>query len=152
MVAMARDPQRILGFLIFAAAFGGALTLLVRLAKLHVRGKLAYTKGLGLTALFVVVVLAVWCFLTAGVQSERIVQPLILPSPMEVLRAFGPLHFEQGLVRSAITSWLRVTTGFTLAMIVAVPLGIYMATFAPIAAFFRPLALAGAYIPIVVFI
>ncbi len=71
---------------------------------------------------------------------------------MEVLRSFAPLHFEQGLVRSAFTSWLRVTTGFTLAAIVAVPLGIYMATFPPIAAFFRPLALAGAYVPIVVFI
>jgi NitT/TauT family transport system permease protein len=69
-----------------------------------------------------------------------------------VLRAFGPLHFEQGLVRSAVTSWLRVTTGFVLAAIVAVPLGVYMATFSPIASFFRPLSLAGAYVPIVVFI
>jgi NitT/TauT family transport system permease protein len=142
MLAMARDPQRILGFLIFAIAFGAALTLLVRLAKLRVRGKLDYTKGIGLTALFVVVVLAVWFFLTAGKQSDRIVQPLILPSPLEVLRAFVPLHFEQGLVRSAFTSWLRVTAGFSLAAIVAIPLGVYMATFAPIAAFFRPLALA----------
>jgi NitT/TauT family transport system permease protein len=152
MLAMARDPQRILGFLIFAAAFGGILTLLVRFAKLHVRGKLAYTKGIGLTALFVVIVLAVWFFLTAGEQSKRIVQPLILPSPLEVLRAFVPLHFEQGLVRSAFTSWLRVTAGFTLAAIVAIPLGVYMATFAPIATFFRPLALASGYVPIIVFI
>jgi NitT/TauT family transport system permease protein len=45
-----------------------------------------------------------------------------------------------------------VSTGFALAVIVAVPLGIYMATFASVAAFFRPLALAGAYIPIVVLI
>jgi NitT/TauT family transport system permease protein len=80
------------------------------------------------------------------------VQPLILPSPMEVLKAFVPLHVEQGLVRSAFTSWLRVTAGFSLAAIVAVPLGVFMATFPPIAAFFRPLALAGAYVPIVVFI
>src|SRR5258708_23214610 len=71
---------------------------------------------------------------------------------MEVLRAFGPLHFERGLVRSTLTSWLRVTSGFTLAASVAVPLGIYMATFPPIAAFFRPLALTGAYVPIIVFI
>ena len=71
---------------------------------------------------------------------------------MEVLRSFAPLHFERGLVRSALTSWLRVTAGFALAAIVALPLGVYMATFAPIAAFFRPLALAGAYVPIVVFI
>jgi len=149
---MSPDARRLLGFLIFALTFVGLLTLVIRLAKLHVRGRLAYSRGLGLTACFVGVLLLVWWFLTRGQLGERIVQPLILPSPIEVLKAFGPLHFEQGLVRSAFSSWLRVTTGFALATIVAVPLGIYMATFTSVAAFFRPLALAGAYIPIVVFI
>jgi NitT/TauT family transport system permease protein len=143
---------RELGFLIFALAFVAVLTLIVRLAKLHVRSRLQYSRAIGLTCLFVGLVLFVWWILTRGEPSERIVQPLILPSPIEVLRSFVPLHFERGLVRSAITSWLRVTTGFTLAAIVAVPLGVYMATFPPIAAFFRPLALAGAYVPIIVFI
>jgi NitT/TauT family transport system permease protein len=141
-----------LGFLIFALAFVILLTTVVRLTRLRVRGKLDYSRALGLTALFVGVVLAVWWFLTRGQMGERIVQPLILPSPAEVLQAFAPLHLEQGLVRSAVTSWLRVTTGFALAAIVAVPLGVYMATFSSVAAFFRPLALTGAYVPIVVFI
>src|SRR2546427_4170950 len=149
---MTVDSQRILGFLVFGLSFVTILTLVVRLARLHVRGKLAYSKGLGLTAVFIGAILVVWWFLTRGEPGERIVQSLILPSPMEVLRAFGPLHFERGLVRSTLTSWLRVTTGFTLAASVAVPLGIYMATFPPIAAFFRPLALTGAYVPIIVFI
>jgi len=149
---MTVDSQRILGFLVFGLAFVTILTLVVRLARLHVRGKLAYSKGLGLTAVFIGAILVVWWFLTRGEPGERIVQSLILPSPMEVLRAFGPLHFERGLVRSTLTSWLRVTTGFTLAASVAVPLGVYMATFPPIAAFFRPLALTGAYVPIIVFI
>lgn len=141
-----------LGFLIFALIFVTLLTLVVRLARLRVRTEIDYSRALGLTALFVAVVLGVWWFLTRGLMGERMVQPLILPSPMEVLSSFKPLHLEQGLVRSAVTSWLRVTAGFALAAIVAVPLGIYMATFRPIAAFFRPLALAGAYVPIVVFI
>jgi len=144
--------RKILGFLIFALAFVALLTLVVRLARLNVRSGLPYSKALGLTALFVGVTLLVWWFLTRGAPGERIVQPLILPSPMEVFRAFLPLHTDQGLVRSAFASWWRVTAGFTLAAIVAVPLGVYMATFAPIASFFRPLALAGAYVPIVVFI
>ncbi len=141
-----------LGFLIFALVFVTLLTLVVRLARLRVRTEMDYSRALGLTALFVGVVLGVWWFLTRGLMGERIVQPLILPSPMEVLGAFKPLHLEQGLVRSAVTSWLRVTAGFALAAIVAVPLGIYMATFRSVAAFFRPLALTGAYVPIVVFI
>ena len=144
--------HKILGFLIFALAFVVLLSVVVRLAPLHVRAKLPYARSIGVTALFIGVLLGVWWFLTRGAPDQRIVQPLILPSPMEVLRAFIPLHMEQGLVRSIIASWARVTTGFALAAIVAVPLGVYMATFSSIAAFFRPLALAGAYVPIVVFI
>ena len=139
-------------FLIAAVVFVGLLTLVARVARLRVHGELSYARAMGLTALFIGVVLAVWWFVTRGQPTERLVQPLILPSPMEVLKSFGPLHFEQGLVRSACYSWLRVTAGFGLAALVALPLGIYMATFPPIAAFFRPLALAGAYVPIVVFI
>jgi NitT/TauT family transport system permease protein len=139
-------------FLIVALTFVGLLTALVRLAKLRVNGDLSYAKAVGLTAAFIALIVGLWWLLTRGGPEERIVQPLIMPSPMEVLRAFGPLHFEQGLVRSALYSWLRVTAGFSLAALVAVPLGVYMATFPPVAAFFRPLALAGAYVPIVVFI
>jgi len=141
-----------LGFFIFALAFVTVLTLVVRLAKLRVGETLPGGKALAFTGSFVLVFLVIWWFLTRGEPDQRVIQPLILPSPLEVLRAFIPLHFEQGLVRSALSSWARVTTGFVLAAIVAVPLGIYMATFASVAAFFRPLALAGAYIPIVVFI
>jgi NitT/TauT family transport system permease protein len=141
-----------LGFPIFALGFVIALTLVVRLARLRVRENLAYARAFALTALFVAAVLAVWWFITRGAPGQRMVQSLILPSPLEVLRSFVPLHVEQGLVRSIYMSWLRVTAGFALAAIVALPLGVYMATFAPIAAFFRPLSLAGAYVPIVVLI
>ena len=140
------------GFLIFALAFVTVLTIVVRVSRMRVRGQLSHARSLALSAGFVVGVLAVWWFLTRGEPTNRIVQQLILPSPLEVLQAFSPLHSEQGLVRSIFSSWVRVTIGFTLAAIVAVPLGVYMATFAPIAAFFRPLVLAGAFVPIVVFI
>jgi NitT/TauT family transport system permease protein len=139
-------------FLIVAVAFVVVLTASVRLLKLRVNADLPYAKAVGLTTAFIALVVGVWWLVTRGTPEERMVQPLIMPSPMEVLRAFGPLHFEQGLVRSALYSWLRVTAGFSLATLVALPLGVYMATFPPIAAFFRPLSLAGAYVPIVVFI
>ena len=146
------ELRPLLGFLVFALAFVGLLTVVVRLVQLRVRGEMDYSRALGLTAVFVALVLVVWWFVTRGQIGERIVQPLILPGPGEVLQSFAPLHLEQGLVRSALTSWLRVTTGFVLAAVVAVPLGIYMATFPGVAAFFRPLSLTGAYVPIVVFI
>ena len=146
------EDQACAGFLIFALAFVTLLTLVVRLARLHVHADLPYTRALGLTTLFIGLILTVWWWVTRGEPNDRLVQPLILPAPLEVLKAFVPLHFHQGLVRSAFSSWLRVTAGFTLATLVALPLGIYMATFRPVAAFFRPLSLAGAYVPIVVFI
>ncbi len=142
-----------IGFFIFAASFATLLTLVVRLGKLSVRRQITNAHSLGLTSLFVVILLAAWWFVTRGdTLEQRILPPLILPSPLEVLNAFPKLHFEQALVRSAGVSFLRVTAGFVLAVIVAIPLGVYMATFPPVAAFFRPLALMGAYVPIVVFI
>ena len=141
------------GFFIFALTFVALLTLVVRLGKLRVRNELSNARALSLTGGFIALLLIGWWFLTRGATVEsRILTPLILPSPLEVLKAFPDLHFKQELVRSALTSFLRVTTGFTLAAIVAVPLGVYMATFRPMAAFFRPLALIGAYVPIVVFV
>ncbi len=141
-----------MNFLLFAVAFVVLLTLVVRLGRLRVHSDLPDARAVGLTVLFIALVLGVWWFLTHGELDSRIVKPLILPSPIEVVRSFGPLHFEQGLVRSAACSWLRVTAGFSLAALIALPLGVYMATFPPIAAFFRPLSLAGTYVPIVVFI
>lgn len=141
------------GFFIFAVVFVGLLTGAVRLTRLRVRRQISNQSGFLLTAGFVALLLGAWWFLTAGrVVEDRVLAPLILPSPVEVLKAFPSLHFDQGLVRSALTSFRRVTLGFTLAAMVALPLGVYMATFQGVAAFFRPLALIGAYVPIVVFV
>lgn len=146
------DERDCAGFLVFAVAFVALLILVVRFGRFHVRSQMPYVRGLALTFSFVGLLVAAWWSLTRGAPEARLVQPLILPSPAEVLHAFAPLHLEQGLVRSAFSSWLRVTAGFALATIVAVPLGVFMGTFPPVAAFFRPLSLAGAYVPIVVFI
>lgn len=140
-------------FLVSALLFGAALTTVARVAGLRVRRPLPQRNALLLTTGFLAVLLVTWWLLTRGETVEqRVLAPLILPSPTEVLQAFPRLHFEQGLVRSAVTSFVRVTEGFVLAALVAVPLGVYMASYPPVAAFFRPLALMGAYVPIVVFI
>jgi NitT/TauT family transport system permease protein len=143
----------VFGFFVFAIGFALALTVFVWLARLSVRQALSRTQATALTCAFIAVLLASWWAVTRGARLEdRVLAPLILPSPVEVLRAFPRLHFEQELVRSALRSFERVTIGFTLAAIVAVPLGVYMASFEAVAAFFRPLALIGSYVPIVVFI
>src|SRR6185503_1446321 len=75
-----------------------------------------------------------WCALS----YTRLVPAVILPSPTDVLKAFPVLHFEEALVRSAVMSLYRVFMGFALAAVVAIPLGLLMATFPPIKYFFAP--------------
>jgi NitT/TauT family transport system permease protein len=153
VVAVDTLARTVPAFLILAVDFVLILTALARFAGLRVRAEYPQRKALMLTVSFVALLFLAWWFITRGERYEdRLINVTILASPTEVLRAFLPLHFEQALVRNALTSFQRVTFGFVLAAIVAIPLGTYMATFLPIAAFFRPLALIGAYVPVVVFI
>ena len=142
-----------LGFFLFALLFVGLLTAVVRLTGFGVRKELPRARELLLTGVFVGLVLVAWWLLTRGERFEdRVVNVTILPSPSEMVKAFGPLHVDQALVRNALTSIGRITLAFGLAVMVAIPLGVYMATFAPIASFFRPVTLVGSYVPTVVFI
>lgn len=142
-----------LSALLFAAAFVVVLTTVVRLGGLVVRRDPGAARGTALTVAFVVLALVAWTVVTWGTKAEdRLVQPLVLPSPLEVISAFGKLHLEMGLVRASLTSLGRVTLGFAFAALVAVPLGVYMGTFPSVSAFFRPLALVGSYVPLVIFL
>jgi len=138
---------------ILVLTFSVCLGVLARYSGLKVRGEISSQKSWVLTAGFVVLTLAGWWFVTNGAKFEdRILSPLILPSPMEVLAAFPQLHLQQGLIRSALLSFWRVTAGFTMASIMAITLGVCMASFASVKAFFKPLELVSAYVPIIVFI
>src|SRR5947207_6148654 len=113
------------GFFLFAVLFVGLLTAVVRLAGLGVRKDFPSRNELLLTGVFVALILAAWWFLTRGARFEdRLVNVTILPSPLEMVRAFGPLHLDQALVRNALISIERITLGFALAVIVAIPLGV----------------------------
>jgi ABC-type nitrate/sulfonate/bicarbonate transport system permease component len=73
---------------------------------------------------------------------------VILPSPTEVLRAFPVLHFQEALVRSAGWSLYRVTMGFLLSAVVAIPLGLLMGTFPAVKHFLSPLVDPLRFLPI----
>jgi len=142
-----------LGFFFFAVLFVVAITAVVRLSGFGVRREIPHAREVMISAGFVVLMLVAWWFVTRGEKFEdRVVNVTILPSPGEMLQAFAPLHLDQALVRNALTSVSRIGIAFALAVIVAVPLGVYMATFPPVGAFFRPVTLFGSYVPTVVFI
>jgi NitT/TauT family transport system permease protein len=129
------------------------LTGLILLLKWHVKAPVSRQTEVLLTCAFLGLALAAWWYVTKGDRVEdRILSPLILASPAEVFLQFPQLHLHQALVRNAMVSFTRVFLGFSFAALLAVPLGLYMASFSNIAAFFRPLSLVGSYVPIVVFI
>ena len=142
-----------LGFYLFAILFAAVIVAVGKFSGMPVRKDAGLEAGSALTLVFIALVMGGWIAATYGETIEsRWLSPIILPSPLEVLRAFPVLHYNQALVRSVLISFGRVTSGFTLAAIIAIPLGIQMAAYPKIAAFFRPLALIGGYVPIVVFI
>lgn len=140
-------------FFFTAVIFALSLLALGKFGRMGVRKETSHAVAMILTAVFTLLVLGAWVFATSGATIEdRMLVPLILPSPAEVLAAFPRLHLEQGLVRGVLVSFGRIAIGFALAAIAAVPLGVLMASYPKVAAFFKPLSVASGYVPIVVFI
>jgi len=98
--------------------------------------------------------MVVWWVLTRdripGQVESRIVGINILPAPAEMFSAetLRTLWFDRELSRSAVVSLGRVAGGFLIASAIVLPLGAAMGSFTKVAAFFRPLEVAGGYLPV----
>src|SRR5215510_9849042 len=102
---------------------------------------------IGLGALAIVVLL--WWLATTGLGSEdRLVSPIILPGPAEVVRSFPTLLRERALVASIAATLKRVLIGFGLAALIGVPLGILAGSWRVVEAAGAPLALFGRNLPV----
>lgn len=82
--------------------------------------------------------LLVWALLTAGEVENRILSPLTLPSPFEVVGQIRSLWFDAALTRSTLWSLGRIVLGFGLAAVIGIPLGIAAGCFRGIEAFLGP--------------
>ena len=95
------------------------------------------------------VILLLWWMATIGAQPEdRLISPVILPSPAEVVRSFPSLWRDRALVASIAATLRRVLLGFGLAALVGVPLGIAAGSWRVIEATGAPLALFGRNLPV----
>jgi len=111
---------------------------------MDVRETLTNKRARSLALAGVLTFFGLWCAFTYG----GVVPAVILPSPTAVLKAFPVLHFQEALVRSALWSFARVSLGFLLAGVVAIPLGLLMGTFPPIKAFCAPILDPLRFLPI----
>src|SRR5882724_1672690 len=58
-----------------------------------------------------------------------LIRSYVFPTPMEVVRAFPPLFADRGLLANVWASWLRIGQAFLWCAVIAVPLGLLMASF-----------------------
>ena len=77
----------------------------------------------------------------------KLTNAVLLPGPVKVLNSFVGLFTEKDYLADIGMSLYRVVTSFTLACLLAVPLGILMGTFRRVEAFFNPLVSAFRYLP-----
>lgn len=116
--------------------------------------KTALRKGLskpiaiGLQVGSVIVILLLWFAVTAGHPEERLLSPLTLPSPREVLAQVKSLWFDAALTRSIGWSMSRILMGFGLAAAVGIPLGILAGCLRSVEAWLRPITVFLRNIPI----
>ena len=101
--------------------------------------------GVGAAA---VIVLAWWAATAGATAEDRLISPVILPSPLEVLRSFPVLLNERALLQSIAATLKRVLIGFGLAAAVGVPLGILAGSWRVIESAGAPLALFGRNLPV----
>ena len=106
-----------------------------------------------LGVLGVVIVILIWAVLTWGdVPEQRIVSPVLLPSPLEVVTSVPVLFRERALVESVFATLKRVLSGFALSILVGVPLGILAGSYRIFDALTGPLSLFARNIPVAVLI
>jgi NitT/TauT family transport system permease protein len=80
------------------------------------------------------------------------ISKIFLPSPADVLSRCYVWLTEEDLLQDIWISVYRVTLGFLLSALIAVPLGLWIGTYAPVRAFFEPLTDFIRYMPAVAFI
>lgn len=116
--------------------------------KIELRRPLPRTWAIGLQVLAVLLILLVWFLLTLGAPEERVLSPLTLPSPGEVIGEIHSLWFDAALTRSTGWSLWRILLGFGLAALIGIPLGILAGCFRAVEELLKPVIIFLRNVPI----
>lgn len=101
-----------------------------------------------LMAMSVGVPLCLWWL----ISNSGWVAPLFLPTPVQVAEAIARLWQNNILTKDILFSLFRVLSGFAIAAVISIPLGILMGTFASIRALTEPIIALVRYMPAPAFI
>ena len=85
-----------------------------------------------------------WCVLTYG----RLVDPLFLPSPTAVILSGVAMAGDGSLLQNAEASLFVIVTGWALAVVAGVPIGILMGSFKVVEALIEPVVDFVRYLPV----
>jgi NitT/TauT family transport system permease protein len=113
-----------------------------------IRKPLPKPVSLTLSVTFFLALLAVWTFISAA----GFVSDFFLPSPAQVMRAAWELYVEKGFLGDIGVSIYRVLIGFSLAAVVAVPLGLLMGSVQFFRSLLEPCLAFTRYMPATAFI
>lgn len=89
------------------------------------------------------------CLLVWGlISASAIVDPVFLPSPLTVAHTMTEIFSDQTIWSDLWVSFVRVTIGFLLSAVVALPMGILIGSFKPIEAIAQPVTEFVRYVPV----
>ena len=113
-----------------------------------IRQELPRSTRLTLAVVAWVIVVAVWAALT----HWDLVNRFSVPTPLETLRAFPALWSESELFKNVATSWWRIGQAFFWCAVIAIPLGLVMASFPWVNHLVNPVAAPMRSMPITAFL
>jgi NitT/TauT family transport system permease protein len=113
-----------------------------------IRKEISPRLRLALAFLSWTIVVLVWI----GLTHWEILPPFSLPKPMGVVRAFGKLWTEYDLLGNVVESWWRIAQAFFWCAVVAIPLGILMASFRWLFELINPVAAPMRAMPLTAFL
>jgi NitT/TauT family transport system permease protein len=113
-----------------------------------IRSDLSRPAKLSLAIAAWVLVIAIWAIVT----HWNFVNRFSVPTPLEVIRAFPALWTESDLFKNVATSWWRIGQAFLWCSVVAIPLGVLMASFRWVYEFVNPVAAPMRSMPLTAFL
>ena len=95
-----------------------------------------------------IILLGIW----SGLTYTNIVDPLFLPTPTSIITSGITLFTQFDFTNDILITLYRVLAGFGLALLIGVPLGIFIGTYKVAEAFFEPVVSFVRYMPVSAFI